>query len=206
MRNFRQRMGALVLAAGLACAAAAARADTLYTAGATGPLDTSTAAPAASFAAAAGPGSVNFQLQGYATLDGDNFWIDVLHVVLNGTELYTLTVDLGGGGIDRVLLDVPGASFVKSSADQTVDVSLPVTLLGGSNTLSLFYSSPTSFEGSDRAGFQGLGDEGWGLNSLVVTGAVPEPATAWLMLGGAAWLGLRAARRRHRRAGPAARC
>jgi len=172
------------LAAGLlAGASLAAQAQLLYSAGPTGALDTSAAPAPASFTAAAGPGLLSFQLQGYATLDGDHFWIDVLHVVLNGSEVFSLSFDLGGGGTDRVLLSLSGSSVVKNGALQQVDVSLPISLLAGSNTLSLYYESPLSFEGSGRAGFQGLGDEGWGLNSVAVS-AVPEPGRIGLMLGG----------------------
>ena len=55
------------------------------------------------------------------------------------------------------------------------------------------YDSPLRFEGTDRAGPQGLGDEGWGLNRLRVTGVspVPEPGTMALWLAGLAGLGLR---------------
>lgn len=179
-------------AALLATASLAAAAQSLYTAGPTGALDTASAPAPASFSAAAGPGLLSFQLQGYATLDGDNFWIDILHVVLNGSEVFSLSFDLGGGGTDRVLLSPAGTTTLKNTALQQVDVTLPVSLLAGTNTLSLYYESPGSFEGTGRAGFQGLGDEGWGLNSVAVS-AVPEPARIALMLGG---LGLLLAWRR----------
>lgn len=152
-----------------------------------------------SFNADPGVGALTFQLQGFATLDGDHFWIDLLHVVLNGSEIFLATYDLGGGGVDRELANPGGGTAVKDSLAHTVDIDLPLSLLSGSNTLQISYTSPTTFEGSGRAGPQGLGDEGWGLNALTVTGSpftgqLPEPTT--LALAG---LGLLAGGRRLRR-------
>ncbi|HSW07936.1 PEP-CTERM sorting domain-containing protein [Aquabacterium sp.] len=191
----KNSMLSAALAALLSAAGPAAMADTLYSAGATGALATPDAAPAASFSALAGAGSLSLQLQGYATLDGDHFYIDILHITLNGTEVFTATFDLGGGGLDRVLLSPLGATAVKDSSTHTVDIVVPLSLAGGSNTLVIAYDSPTSFESVGRAGPQGLDDEGWGLNSVTVTGAVPEPATALLMFGGLGLVGWLARRR-----------
>lgn len=71
------------------------------------------------------------------------------------------------------------------------------SLAAGSNSLVISYDSPTTFEGSNRSGFQGLNDEGWGLNSVVVS-SVPEPPTALLMLAGAGMVAGAVARRRSR--------
>lgn len=184
-------LAAAALAIAAACAGAA-RADTLYSAGPTAAME-SPGAVAASFAGAAGAGNVSFQLQGYNSLDGDNFWIDILHVTLNGSEIFSASYDLGGGGTDRVLLDSLGATATKNGV--TVDVSIPVSLLAGSNSLVIAYDSPFTFEGFDRAGPQGLNDEGWGLNTVLVTGAVPEPATYLMCLAGLSVLGLGLCRR-----------
>lgn len=189
----------LLLSAGLLAAAGTARSALLYSAGPTGALETPASVPA-SFDALAGAGALSLQLQGYATLDGDNFWIDILHVTLNGTEVFSGTFDLGGGGIDRVLLNPNNGSALKDSAAHAVDLLIPVTLLAGTNNLVISYESPTLFEGVARAGFQGLADEGWGLNSVQVSSVqvnnVPEPATAALMLGGLGCMGWLARRRR----------
>ena len=181
----------------MAVALGSAQAATLYTLpAATGAL-ASPDSILAGFAAGAGAGQVSLQVQGYATLDGDNFWIDILDVSLNGSSVFTATYDLGGGGIDRVL-GGSASSAVKNSSAQTLDLQIPVTLLGGSNALLISYSSPYTFEGIDRSGPQDLFDEGWGLNSASVSGAapVPEAPSAALLAAGLLAAGLRAARRR----------
>lgn len=176
-------------------ATAMAQAATLYSAGPTVAM-ASPGSVSASFNALAGAGSLSLQLRGYDTLDGDNNWIDILHITLNGSEVFAGTWDLGGGGIDRVLANPNGGTAVKDMATHTVAINLPLTLQGGSNALVISYESPNEFEGISRTGFQGLGDEGWGYNSVQVTGAVPEPATAVLMLAGVGLLAGAVARRR----------
>lgn len=186
-----------LLAATALLAAAPAWAATVYTLAApTAPLDT-LATTAAAFSAGAGDGVVDFTLAGYGTLDGDNYYIDILHVTLNGVEVFSGSWDLGGGGANVVLL-APGGATIGAVVNQQLTISLPVTLAAGSNTLVFSFESPTSFDGSGRAGFQGLGDEGWGLNALTVTGPapVPEPAGGALLLAGLGTLGWLAGRRR----------
>jgi hypothetical protein len=175
---------------------AGAQAATLAVFADTGPLVTDLSATGG-FNAGAGAGNVSFQIQGYNSLDGDNFFIDVFHFSVNGTELLSGTWDMGGGGADRVLLNLNGATV--SHSGQTVDISVPTSFVQGFNTINFTYLSPTTFEATGRAGFQGLGDEGWGLNGITVTGnpvvAVPEPETYALMLAGLGALGFVARRR-----------
>lgn len=172
-----------LLAATALLAAAPGWAETLYTLpGPTAELATDKVVTA-SFTAGAGAGSVSFTLAGYNTLDGDNFWIDILQVTLNGSEVFSGTWNLGGGGLDRVLADPNGAT-VGSVVNQQISISLPLLLAAGSNELVFGYTSPGSFEGTARAGFQGAADERWGLNALTVTGPVPEPAVGALWLAG----------------------
>ena len=121
-------------------------------------------------------------------------------MTLNGSEVLSGTWDIGGGGLSRVLVDPNGATVgVVNNSTKELMISLPVTLAAGSNQLVFSYESPTSFEGSNRAGFQGLGDEGWGLNAVTVAGntaPVPEPTSGALLLGGLGALGWLAKRRR----------
>lgn len=186
------------LAATALLAAAPTWAATLYTLPApTAAMETNHAVTL-NFAAGAGAGQVDFTLAGYATLDGDNFWIDILHVTLNGSEIFSGTWNLSGGGTDRVLFN-PNAATVGSSSNQQVAIGLPLMLAAGNNQLVFSYESPTSFEGGGRAGFQGINDEGWGLNAVTVNGnlaPVPEPSGAALLLGGLGALAWLARRRR----------
>lgn len=172
--------GAMALV--LACALPAQGA-TLYTqATATGALATPSAV-SYTFQSGGGTGELKLQLQGYSTLDGDNFWIDVLDVRLNGISVFEATYDLGGGGTDRVLAG-SAASVAKDATAKTLSLSLALALRSGSNTVAISYSSPQVFEGSNRNGPQGLADEAWGVNRATVTGSspvVPEP-NAWAML------------------------
>ncbi len=91
--------------------------------------------------------------------------------------------------------------LIAASADAGTLYSGPTITFGdvlplqaGLNTLVFTY---TSLPAPNHAGFQGLGDEGWGVEKVEV-GAVPEPAT-WAMLGlgfaGLAYAGVARGRR-----------
>jgi PEP-CTERM motif len=185
----------LTVGVAMALALGSAQASTLYSLATPTPAMESPGVVTTTVNAGAGAGEVSFQLQGYTTLDGDNGYIDIFHLSLNGTEIFSGTWDMGGGGTDRILLNTLGATV--SHSGRTVDVSVPVTLQGGTNTLTFAYDSPSTFEGTSRSAFQGLGDEGWGINSITVTGAapVPEPQTYALFLAGLAMLGTALGRR-----------
>lgn len=187
----------LVALAAVLCTAGA-QADTLFTLGATGALVTPGSLDT-TFAAGAGSGLLSLQVQGYNSLDGDNYYIDIFRVRVNGAEVFSGTWNLGGGGADRVLSNPNGAIF--AHVGSIVDLSIPVTFMAGANTVNFAYESPNFFEGSNRAGAQGIGDEGWGLNAVSISGnavaAVPEPGTYALMLAG---LGLIGVVKRHRAA------
>lgn len=174
-----------------------AQAEILYTAGATGQMESPDSFKTGQFEASGGTGLVNIQLQGYNTLDGDNYYVDVFHVSLNGSEIFTGTFGLGGGGADRVVL-APGETSVDHH-DGVVDLAIPVNLKRGSNFVTFAYSSPYSFENTDRNGPEGISNEGWGLNSTTISGdavaAVPETETYALLLAGLGAVGFMARRR-----------
>jgi len=175
---------------------AGAQADTLYTAGSTGEM----ASPYSfnvSFNAAAGAGLVDIKLKGYDSLDGNNYYVDLFHLSLNGSEVFTGTFGFGGGGDDLIV--VSPQNTVSSHHGNVVDLAIPVTLVDGQNIVTFAYTSPTWFNSSQRAGSQGLADEGWGLNNIKITGnavtPVPEPETYALLLAGLGAVGFMARRR-----------
>lgn len=184
----------LALALLAACSLQTAQAAPVVVAGPTGPMETNTSLNFG-FASGSGAGQMNLAIDGFATLDGDNFWIDFLSIQLDGFEIFSGTWNLGGGGADRVLVDPLGATV--SHVGAMLDIELPLTFSAGAHLLTIGYYSPNSFEGSGRAGFQGLGDEGWGIQSLIVeapprgASGVPEPASLALALAGLGLLGMR---------------
>ena len=186
-------------------AAAGAQAGTLYSfAGPTGELPTDISITK-SFSGAAGAAQVAFTLDGYASLDGQNFYEDDFTLSLNSTPILSGTFNLGGGGANVVFFAPVGASVNNISgngmavtfAGGKVLISTPLNLLAGLNSLTFNYTALPRYA---HAGFQGTGDEGWGLRDIVVTqasGGVPEPASWALMLTGFGGLG--AVLRRSRR-------
>ena len=196
---------AATVAAIATLAAAGAQAGTLYSfAGPTGELPTDISITK-SFSGAAGAAQVAFTLDGYASLDGQNFYEDDFTLSLNSTPILSGTFNLGGGGANVVFFAPVGASVNNISgngmavtfAGGKVLISTPLNLLAGLNSLTFNYTALPRYA---HAGFQGTGDEGWGLRDIVVTqasGGVPEPASWALMLTGFGGLG--AVLRRSRR-------
>jgi hypothetical protein len=154
-------------------------------------------------AAAAGSATLSFELAGFASLDGaGNCCTDIFHLSVNGAEVFTGTFNLGGGGSNTVYFNPYGAVVSTTTFGASDDVhnsnqvtwsggitsiTLPVELLAGANSLSFAYTG----------GAQGLGDEGWGVNSASITAAaVPEPETYALMLAGLGAVGVVARRRK----------
>jgi hypothetical protein len=164
-----------------------------------------------SFDGGAGAASTSFQLNAYGSMDGDTYWSDVFTVSLNGTAIYSGTFDMGGGspGMNTVFLSAPGATTGTPFSPGYfsggyVDISTPLNLVDGVNTLTFAYNSPGTDTG--HAGPEGFDNERWNLGDLTVAGnayvptagAVPEPATWGLMIVG--FIAVGAALRRRRRA------
>lgn len=180
---------AIILGAALALAAASAQAAVVY-AGPSAPQATDT-----SFTVLAnstgGSQAVSFILDGYLSLDGQNFYEDDFNLNVNGVDVFKGTFNLGGGGADAVYSNPQGAVatnlgnvFFGGGKEQISFSGL--NLNAGSNTFVFSYDSLSSASG--HAGFQGLGDEGWGVENVTI-GTVPEPASWAMMLIGVAGLG-----------------
>jgi hypothetical protein len=128
-------------------------------------------------ATGAGAGTLGFEIAGYGSLDGQNCCTDTLTVYTNGTEVFSGTFNLGGGGNNVIFYNPTNAIWNAQSPSfyggGTLDVSgLGVNLTSGTNTIQFVYSG----------GNQGIGDEGWGLKSAsLVASSVPE-AGEWAMI------------------------
>jgi hypothetical protein len=170
--------------------AATAEAGTVYS-GPTGALPTDASFAVDFQAPTATLTTLSFTVDGYLSLDGDNFYEDDFSLTLNGHSIYTATFNLGGGAstAQSVAIANPyGASAANPTANGTgigwnggqevVTFSKVLPLQSGLNTLVFAY---TSLPAPNHAGFQGLGDEGWGIEKVHV-GAVPE-LPIWAMLG-----------------------
>lgn len=186
----------LIAAALLATSATSASAAVLFTQGAaTGALTSPNSVDFVFADGGATAATVSFTLEGYASLDGDgNGYTDVFTLSLNGTAILSGSWNFGGGGNNVLYFAPAGSSIATSSpgswAGGTGLFEVPLALVAGNNTLTLSYSG----------GSQGLGDEGWGVSNLSVSGGVPEPATWAMLITG---FGLVGASLRRRTASPA---
>lgn len=144
------------------------------------------------FASGSGAGNITFEIQGYLSLDGSNCCTDTFSLYNDGDLLFQGAFNMGGGGSNVIFADPNGATY--SVVDfgffggGLLNVSIPVNFTAGNHVLTFDYSG----------GAQGLGDEGWGLNSVTVEGipAVPEPETYAMLLVGLGLLGFTVSRRK----------
>lgn len=142
---------------------------------------------AATFSGDGEAADLAFHLDGFKGLDGDDAAVDVFTLSVNGTDIFSGTFDLGGGGGTLILLNSHGATYTGGSfgslAGGALDFEVPIELRSGLNTVKFSYASPTTFQGHAATGPQGLADEGWGLGQVTVS-TVPEPAGGALLLAG----------------------
>jgi hypothetical protein len=123
-----------------------------------------------------GTATLDFELIGYASLDGyqNRGYTDIFHLWLNGVEIFTGSFNLGGGGHNQILHNPNGATAITTTNNATDDphnsrqvtwsggqtqITLPVNLLDGANNIYFKYS------GKD----QGLGDEAWRIGFASLT-------------------------------------
>jgi hypothetical protein len=158
------------------------------------------------FNSAAAATGLSFVLDGYLSLDGQNFYEDDFSLKLNNNLIFSGTFNLGGGsnsGAQANIYSNPFAATLSNPTNNGTGISfsggketfsfanLPVSI--GSNTLTFTYASLAD---ANHAGFQGLGDEGWGIEEVKIASAVPETSTWTMLLLGFAGVGFIAYRRK----------
>jgi len=210
--TLRMKLAASVVAIAT-LTAAGAQASTLFSAPGVDTQQVTNTDYSVAFNAIAGAANLSFVLDGYASLDGQNWYEDDFTLSLNNVAILSGTFNLGGGGNDVVFFQPTGSTIDNVSGNGTdvtwagghVNITSPLNLIAGLNTLTFGYTALNQ----DHAGWQDWGDEHWGVSDITVTradiqpdiggGAVPEPATWGLMLVGFASLGSMLRRARQQR-------
>jgi len=133
--------------------------------------------------------TLSFELDGYNSLDGKNFYEDDFSLSVNGEAIFKGTFDLGGGGSNVVYFG-SASYFTFVPGSQKVFFTIPVFSDDGTYKIDFTYTSLSKASG--HAGFQGLGDEAWGVTNVSL---VPEPTSVALLLAGLGMIGGLARRR-----------
>jgi hypothetical protein len=133
-------------------------------------------------AASGGQAIIAFDLLGWASLDGVNYYEDDFTLTLNGSEIFKGAFSLGGGGDNSVFTNTFGLNIaglqpnVVTFAGGDLLISGLLSLASGNNIFTFSYLALAS----GHAGFQGTGDEAWGVRNLNIS-AVPLPPAAILL-------------------------
>lgn len=144
---------------------------------------------------AASSAQVNFLLEGFNTVDGNNSYEDQFSFKLNGVQIFLGSFNLGGGG--NSVYSVPlGASIVVAGPGDGVVSGAGGTVTFNFASLALNANTNNTFDfvydpiGPSNFGGQGIADESWKISGSVnARNAVPEPATYTMLLGGLLILG-----------------
>jgi len=199
------KIGSILASAAFATLlASSAHAGVVY-AGPTGAMPTDQSFSVNFNSGAATPAALSFVVDGYLSLDGQNYYEDDFSLKLNNNVIFSATFNLGGGSNSGFQANVYSNPYLATLMNPTnngtgigwnggIEVLSfgGVPLIDGLNTLTFTY---TSLADSNHAGFQGLGDEGWGIENVNVS-AVPEPSTWAMLLLGFAGIGFLAYRRK----------
>lgn len=116
-----------------------------------------------------GAAILTFDLLGYGSVDGANCCPDTFQLTINNQLLFSGGFNMGGGGSNFINYIDPGVTILSSNnfgwfGGGLTQFKVLHTLKTGTNTYRFDYGA-----------MQGLGDEGWGLRSPIITAYVVTP-------------------------------